>query len=84
MTREGTVEIERVEIFEPFRVDPLLMEAAAPEAIFMHCLPAHRGEEVTDAVLDGPQSRVWAEAANRLPAARGAIEWLVSHNRVES
>jgi ornithine carbamoyltransferase len=64
-------------IFEPYRVDAALMDRAAPDSIFLHCLPAHRGEEVTDEVLDGPRSRAWIEAANRLHAARGAIEWLV-------
>ncbi len=68
-------------VFEPYRVDAALMSVAAEGAVFLHCLPAHRGEEVTDEVLDGPQSRVWPEAANRLPAARGVIEWLVSRNR---
>jgi ornithine carbamoyltransferase len=67
----------RKPIFEPYRVDGALMAGAGADAIFLHCLPAHRGEEVTDEVLDGPRSRVWAEAANRLPAARGALEWLV-------
>ncbi len=65
-------------IFEPYRVDSSLMEGAADDAIFLHCLPAHRGEEVTDEVLDGPRSRAWQEAANRLHAARGAIGWLIS------
>ncbi len=69
---------ERKPIFEPYRVDATVMAAAAPNAIFLHCLPAHRGEEVTDEVLDGPQSRVWPEAANRLPAARGGLEWIVA------
>lgn len=64
-------------IFEPYRVDSALMARAADDAIFLHCLPAHRGEEVTDEVLDGPRSRAWPEAANRLHAARGAISWLV-------
>ncbi|QXC61925.1 ornithine carbamoyltransferase [Aquihabitans sp. G128] len=68
----------RKPIFEPYRVDAALMSVAAEHAIFLHCLPAHRGEEVTDEVLDGPQSRVWPEAANRLPAARGALEWLLT------
>ena len=72
---------DRKPIFEPYRVDGSLMSAAAEHAIFLHCLPAHRGEEVTDDVLDGPQSRVWPEAANRLPAARGALEWLLTHSR---
>jgi ornithine carbamoyltransferase len=64
-------------IFLPYRVDANLMASAAADAVFLHCLPAHRGEEVTDEVLDGRRSRVWAEAANRLAAARGALEWLV-------
>lgn len=68
----------RQPIFAPYQVDAALMARAVPDAIFLHCLPAHRGEEVTNEVLDGPQSRVWPEAANRLPAARAAIEWLVS------
>jgi ornithine carbamoyltransferase len=67
----------RKPIFEPYRVDRYLIDRAAPDGIFLHCLPAHRGEEVTDEVLDGARSRVWVEAANRLPAARGALEWLV-------
>ncbi len=67
----------RKPIFEPYRVDRAMLDQAEPDAIFLHCLPAHRGEEVTDEVLDGPQSRVWPEAQNRLAAARGALEWLV-------
>ena len=69
----------RKPLFEPYRVDGSVMAVAADHAIFLHCLPAHRGEEVTNEVLDGPQSRVWPEAANRLPAARGVLSWLVSH-----
>lgn len=67
----------RKPIFEPYRVDQTMLEQAEPDAVFLHCLPAHRGEEVTDEVLDGPRSRVWPEAQNRLAAARGALEWLV-------
>jgi ornithine carbamoyltransferase len=74
---------ERRPIFQPYRVDQALMDVAADDAIFLHCLPAHRGEEVTDEVLDGPQSRVWPEAANRLPAARGALEWLLIASEAE-
>lgn len=70
----------RLPIFEPYRVDEALMANAADDAVFMHCLPAHRGDEVTDEVLDGPRSRVWPEAANRLPAARAAIEWLLTRD----
>lgn len=80
MGQEAEAAIRRP-IFEPYRVDATLFERADDEAIFMHCLPAHRGEEVTDEVLDGPRSRVWPEAANRLPAARAAIEWLVRSSR---
>ncbi|MED5165889.1 MAG: ornithine carbamoyltransferase [Actinomycetota bacterium] len=63
--------------FESFQVDEALMEAAGPKAVFLHCLPAHRGEEVTDGVVDGPASRVWSQAANRMNAARGLLAWLL-------
>jgi ornithine carbamoyltransferase len=66
---------ERLHAFEPFQVDAKLMSLAAPEAIFMHCLPAHRGEEVTDEVLDGPQSAVWDEAENRIHAQKAVLAW---------
>ena len=74
----------RSPIFEPYRVDDDLMALASDRAIFMHCLPAHRGDEVTNSVLDGPRSRVWTEAANRLPAARGALDWLVTNSGVRA
>jgi len=64
-------------LFAPYRVDTALMARATADAVFLHCLPAHRGEEVTDDVLDGPSSRVWPQAANRLHAARGALAWLL-------
>lgn len=80
MGQEAEAAIRRP-IFEPYRVDAALLAGAADDAIFLHCLPAHRGEEVTDEVLDGPRSRVWPEAANRLPAARAVIEWLVRSSR---
>lgn len=67
----------RARDFEGFQVDEKLMESAASTAIFLHCLPAHRGEEVTDAVLDGPRSRIWPQAANRMHAARGLLVWLL-------
>ncbi|NLD77216.1 MAG: ornithine carbamoyltransferase [Acidimicrobiales bacterium] len=79
MGQEAEANVRRP-IFEPYRVDAALMDRAAPDGIFLHCLPAHRGEEVTDEVLDGPRSRAWQEAANRFNAARGAIEWLVSES----
>ena len=58
-----------------FQVDDRLMAAANPGAIFMHCLPAHRGEEMTESVIDGPQSVVWDEAENRLHAQQGILLW---------
>jgi ornithine carbamoyltransferase len=66
---------ERVAAFEPYRVDAALMALAAPDAVFLHCLPAHRGEEVTDEVIDGPQSLVWDEAENRIHAQKSILAW---------
>ncbi len=63
--------------FSGFTVDNAMMANAAADAIFMHCLPAHRGEEVSSEVLEGPQSRVWPQAENRMHAARGALVWLM-------
>nr|WP_316652088.1 ornithine carbamoyltransferase [uncultured Gellertiella sp.] len=62
-------------IFQPFQVNEALMQRAKPDALFMHCLPAHRGEEVTDAVIDGPQSVVFDEAENRLHAQKSVLAW---------
>lgn len=59
----------------PYQVDDALMAAAAPGAVFMHCLPAHRGEEVTDAVIDSPVSAVWDEAENRIHAQKSVLRW---------
>jgi len=66
---------ERMEAFEPFQVDEALMNQAAPGATFLHCLPAHRGEEVTDAVIDGPRSLVWDAAENRIHAQKSILAW---------
>lgn len=79
MGQEAEAEQRRRD-FEGFEVDARLMGLAATDAIFLHCLPAHRGEEVSDEVLDGPQSRIWVQAANRMHAARAAICWLVEEN----
>ena len=65
----------RHNMLAPYRVDDRLMALAKPDAVFMHCLPAHRGEEVTGSVLDGPQSVVWDEAENRLHAQKGILAW---------
>ena len=59
----------------PYQVNAKLMKLASPKALFMHCLPAHRGEEVTDEVMDGPQSVVFDEAENRLHAQKGILAW---------
>lgn len=68
---------ERVKVFEGFGVDAAMMDAAAPDAGFYHCLPAYRGYEVLPEVIDGPQSHVIAQAHNRLHAARGALAFLM-------
>jgi ornithine carbamoyltransferase len=62
-------------VFQPYQVNAGLMEKAAKDALFMHCLPAHRGEEVTDEVIDGPQSVVFDEAENRLHAQKSVLAW---------
>jgi len=64
--------------FAGFTVDDALMAGAAPGALFLHCLPAHRGEEVAASVIDGPQSAVWQQSANRMHAQRGLMIWLLS------
>lgn len=69
--------MQRRAAFSGFTVDESLMASADPGAVFLHCLPAHRGEEVTDAVLEGPRSRVWPQAENRMHAARGVLRWLL-------
>jgi ornithine carbamoyltransferase len=66
---------ERLDALEPYQVDEELMELASPKALFLHCLPAHRGEEVTDAVIDGPQSVIWDEAENRIHAQKSILAW---------
>jgi ornithine carbamoyltransferase len=67
----------RQEAFWPYQVNAELMQAASPEAMVLHCLPAHRGEEITGEVLDGPQSAVWDQAENRLHFQKALLEWLL-------
>jgi ornithine carbamoyltransferase len=66
---------EKLAAMMPFQVTPAVMQAAGEGALFLHCLPAHRGEEVVDAVMDGPQSAVWDEAENRLHAQKSVLLW---------
>ena len=75
---------ERERAFQGFMVDERLMKAANPKAIFLHCLPAHRGEEVSEAVLEGSQSRVWDQAENRLHVQKAIMAVLMGEKRERS
>jgi ornithine carbamoyltransferase len=68
---------ERLKDFANWQVDKKMMDIAKKDALFMHCLPAHRGEEVTGEVIDGPQSIVWEEAENRLHVQKALLEYLL-------
>jgi len=72
--------LARHNLLSPYRVNEELMARAKPEALFMHCLPARRGQEVTEGVIDGPQSVVWDEAENRLHAQGGILTWCMGMN----
>jgi ornithine carbamoyltransferase len=72
----------REKAFKGYRVDESIMKRASSEAIFLHCLPAHRGEEVTAAVIDGPQSKVWDEAENRLHVQKAIMAVLMGGERL--
>ena len=63
--------------FSGYTVDTKLLSGARANAVVLHCLPAHRGDEATDEVLDGPSSRIWAQAHNRMHTARGLLAWLL-------
>jgi ornithine carbamoyltransferase len=80
MGQEEEQEI-RMRAFQGYVVDEALMRSADPDAIFLHCLPAHRGEEVTEGVLEGPQSRVWEEAENRLHVQKALMAMLMGEQR---
>ncbi|AFM17385.1 ornithine carbamoyltransferase [Mycolicibacterium chubuense NBB4] len=69
--------LDRVRPFRPFQLNAALMSRADSEAVVLHCLPAHRGHEITDEVIDGPQSAVWDEAENRLHAQKALLVWLL-------
>ena len=73
--------LDRVKPFRPFQVNERLLAVADPEAIVLHCLPAHRGDEITDEVMDGPASAVWDEAENRLYSQKALLVWLLERSR---
>ena len=75
MGDQGAARERRHNLLRPYQVDAALMARARPDALFLHCLPAHRGEEATAAVLDGPQSVIFDEAENRLHAQKGILRW---------
>jgi ornithine carbamoyltransferase len=76
MGQEGEAE-SRKQVFRPYQVNAALLHHAASDAIVLHCLPAHRGEEITGEVLDGPQSAAWDQAENRLHFQKALLEWLL-------
>jgi ornithine carbamoyltransferase len=69
--------LDRVAPFKPFQINEQLLTLADSEAVVLHCLPAHRGYEITDQVIDGPHSAVWDEAENRLHAQKALLAWLL-------
>ena len=69
--------LDRIGPFRPYQLNSDLLDLAAPDVAVLHCLPAHRGEEITDAVLDGVHSAVWDEAENRLHAQKALLVWLL-------
>jgi ornithine carbamoyltransferase len=75
MGQEAEAEMRRP-IMSPYRVDDALLGQADPSGIFLHCLPAHRGDEATSEVLDGPRSRIWRQAHNRMHTMKGLFTWL--------
>jgi ornithine carbamoyltransferase len=77
MGHEGE-ESNRLAAFEPFRVDEKLLDQASSDVLFMHCLPAHRGEEVSDTLLDDPRSCAFHEAGNRLHSQKALLEFLLA------
>ena len=72
--------LDRVAPFKPFQVNDDLLSLADSEAVVLHCLPAHRGHEITDEVIDGAQSAVWDEAENRLHAQKALLAWLLERS----
>lgn len=84
MGHEGQ-ESDRRKTFEPYQVNESLLDQANPDVLFMHCLPAHRGEEISTTLLDDPRSVVWQEAGNRLHSQKALVEFLLlGHNRADT
>jgi ornithine carbamoyltransferase len=81
---DGEDKKKRKNLLRPFQVDSAIMDSAKPDAIFMHCLPAHRGDEVTAEVIDGPQSVVWDEAENRLHVQKAILAWCLDTKRLDA
>jgi ornithine carbamoyltransferase len=79
MGQEGTIDQRRKD-FQPFQVNDDLVKASGKKSLIMHCLPAHRGEEITDEVMDGKQSIVFDEAENRLHVQKAILEFLLTPN----
>jgi len=78
MGQEGKNEIHKKKVFGPYQVNAALLKKAKKDCIVLHCLPAHRGEEITDEVMDGPHSRVWNQAENRLHVQKALLELLLA------
>ncbi len=79
MGQEEDDGLDRVGPFRPFQVNADLLSTADSEAVVLHCLPAHRGDEITDDVIEGPNSAVWDEAENRLHAQKALLVWLIEN-----
>jgi ornithine carbamoyltransferase len=79
MGQEAEAEERRL-VFQPYQLDQRLIDAADPDVLVMHCLPAHRGEEITAAVIDGPSSAVWDQAENRRHAQKALLAWLLERS----
>ena len=73
----------RRRVFQDYNINSEVLELASPDAVVMHCLPAHREEEISTEVMDGPRSVIWQQAANRLPAQKALMEWLLTLDRAE-
>lgn len=82
MGQEGESQARR-KVFQDYNINSEVLESASPDAVVMHCLPAHRDEEISTEVMDGPRSVIWQQAANRLPAQKALMEWLLTLDRAE-